>query len=62
MPGKAAHRRHLLARKGWRVVGVRPDLESYRNYIESSKAEWSIANKGCVLAGPGGSVVDRHAT
>ena len=48
--------RHLLARKGWRVVDpaeVCPDLESYRDYIESSKAEWSVAKNGYVVGRPG---------
>ena len=48
--------RHLLGRKGWRVVDpakVCPDLESYRNYIESSKAEWSVAKNGYVVGRPG---------
>jgi hypothetical protein len=47
---------HLLARKGWRVVDpgqVCPDLESYRGYIESSKAEWSVAKNGYVIGQPG---------
>ncbi|HEX2229240.1 MAG TPA: glycosyltransferase family 1 protein [Candidatus Binatia bacterium] len=44
--------RQLLAHKGWRVVDpaeVCPDLDSYRNYIESSKAEWSVAKNGYVV-------------
>ena len=44
--------RHLLAHKGWRVVDpaeVCPDLDSYRNYIESSKGEWSVAKNGYVV-------------
>jgi hypothetical protein len=48
--------RQLLARKGWRVVDpaeVCPDLESYRDYIESSKAEWSVAKNGYVVGRPG---------
>jgi hypothetical protein len=43
--------RQLLARKGWHVVDpaeVCPDLDSYRRYIESSKAEWSVAKNGYV--------------
>jgi hypothetical protein len=42
-----------LARKGWRVANptqVCPDLESYRNYVESSKAEWTVAKNGYVVA------------
>jgi hypothetical protein len=48
--------RHLLAHKGWQVVDpaeVCPDLDSYRQYIESSKAEWSVAKNGYVLGQPG---------
>lgn len=42
----------LLTRKGWRVVDpmkVCPDLDGYRTYIESSKAEWTVAKGGYVL-------------
>jgi hypothetical protein len=48
--------RQLLVHKGWRVVDpaeVCPDLDSYRQYIESSKAEWSVAKNGYVLGQPG---------
>ncbi len=48
--------RQLLAHKGWRVVdpaNVCPDLDSYRRYIESSKAEWSVAKNGYVRGQPG---------
>jgi hypothetical protein len=48
--------RQLLAHKGWRVVDpaeVCPDLDTYRRYIESSKAEWSVAKNGYVLGQPG---------
>ena len=48
--------RQLLARKGWRVVDpaeVCPDLDTYRDYIESSKAEWSVAKNGYVVGRPG---------
>jgi hypothetical protein len=48
--------RDLLAHKGWRVVDpaeVCPDLDSYRNYIESSKAEWSVAKNGYVIGRSG---------
>jgi hypothetical protein len=41
----------LLASKGWRVVdpeAVCLDLDSYRRYIESSRAEWSVAKHGYV--------------
>jgi len=48
--------RQFLAHKGWRVVDpaeVCPDLDSYRDYIESSKAEWSVAKNGYVVGRPG---------
>jgi hypothetical protein len=48
--------RQLLAHKGWRVVDpdqVCPDLDSYRHYIQSSKAEWSVAKNGYVVGQPG---------
>ena len=55
--GKTRHTpRDLLAHKGWRIVDpmdVCPDFESYRTYIESSKAEWSVAKNGYVLKQPG---------
>ena len=46
----------LLKHKGWRVVdpeAVCPDLDGYRRYIESSKAEWSVAKNGYVVGQPG---------
>lgn len=46
----------LLARKGWHVVepmNVCPDLLTYRAYIESSKAEWTVAKNGYVLGQAG---------
>ena len=48
--------RSLLAHKGWSVVDpavVCPDFESYRRYIESSKAEWSVAKNGYVVGQAG---------
>lgn len=55
--GKTRHPpRTLLAHKGWRVVdpeAVCPDLDGYRNYIQSSKAEWSVAKNGYVVGQPG---------
>lgn len=48
--------RELLIHKGWQLVdpGKRcPDLDSYRAYIESSKAEWSVAKNGYVVGQPG---------
>lgn len=46
----------LLTHMGWRVVDplqVCPDFESYRRYIASSKAEWSVAKNGYVLGQSG---------
>jgi hypothetical protein len=40
-----------LLRHGWRVVSpdvVCPDLDSYRDYIASSRGEWSVAKHGYV--------------
>lgn len=48
--------RDLLARAGWRIVDPQAacgDLDSYRRYIESSKAEWSVAKNGYVAGQPG---------
>ncbi len=48
--------RDRLRRRGWRVVDpdrVCPDLESYRAYIENSKAEWSVAKNGYVVGRSG---------
>lgn len=48
--------RDLLVHKGWRVVDpakVCYDLDSYRNYIESSMAEWSVAKNGYVVGQAG---------
>jgi hypothetical protein len=48
--------RQLLAHKGWQVVDpaeVCPDLDTYRQYIESSKAEWSVAKNGYVVGQAG---------
>jgi hypothetical protein len=45
--------RDLLVDKGWQVVdpdAVCPDLDSYRDYIESSKGEWSVAKNAYVQA------------
>lgn len=43
--------RALLAHKGWRLVDpnvVCPDLDSFRAYTETSKAEWGVAKNGYV--------------
>jgi hypothetical protein len=48
--------RSLLTHKGWGVVDpalVCPDFDSYRQYIESSKAEWSVAKNGYVIGQAG---------
>jgi hypothetical protein len=48
--------RDLLTRAGWLVVDateVCAGLCSYREYIESSKAEWSVAKSGYVVGRPG---------
>jgi hypothetical protein len=48
--------RGLLAKHGWRVVDpaeVCPDLDTYRSYIGSSKAEWSVAKNGYVVGAAG---------
>ena len=46
----------LLSHKGWHVVSpddVCPDMDSYRRYIESSYAEWSVAKNGYVVGRSG---------
>ncbi len=46
----------LLRAKGWRLVDpmvVCPDLDGYRRYIESSKAEWTVAKHGYVVGRAG---------
>jgi hypothetical protein len=43
--------RQLLLDRGWRVVDPEAlglDFEGYRDYIESSRAEWSVAKHGYV--------------
>lgn len=48
--------RALLARKGWQVVDplqVCPDVDSYREYIATSQAEWSVAKHAYVAANTG---------
>jgi hypothetical protein len=48
--------RDLISRAGWHVVDaidVGGDLDLYRHYIESSKAEWSVAKNAYVLGMPG---------
>ncbi len=46
----------LLRRKGWSIVDpndVAVDSDSYRSYVQSSKAEWSVAKNGYVVGKPG---------
>jgi len=46
----------FLGRVGWRTVdayNVCSDLDSYRHYIASSKAEWSVAKNGYVAGQAG---------
>jgi hypothetical protein len=48
--------RDLLIYKGWHVVDpakVCHDMDSYRDYIQSSKAEWTIAKNGYVIGQAG---------
>ena len=56
-PGKTRRTpRDLLTHNGWRVVDparVCPDVDSYRDYIQSSLAEWSVAKNGYVVGRPG---------
>lgn len=43
--------REMLRSKGWSVVNpdhVCPDMDSYRDYIQRSRAEWSVAKNGYV--------------
>jgi hypothetical protein len=46
----------LLRHKGWRLADpdvVCPDLDSYRRYLSTSKAEWSVAKNGYVVGKSG---------
>ena len=48
--------RDLLIHKGWKLVDpniVCPDWTSYRDYIQGSFAEWSVAKHGYVAGSPG---------
>ncbi len=55
--GRTRHApRELLAHHGWRIVDpgeVCPDVDSYRAYIQSSPAEWSVAKNGYVAGQAG---------
>ncbi len=55
--GKGRHTPYdLLRRKGWRLADpdvVCPGLESYRRYVQGSKAEWSVAKHGYVAGRAG---------
>lgn len=50
--GKTEHPpREMMRSNGWSVVDpdeVCPDMDSYREYIQTSKGEWSIAKNGYV--------------
>jgi hypothetical protein len=46
----------LLARMGWGVTGAYSScgsLDAYRDYVRTSKAEWSVAKNGYVQGSPG---------
>jgi hypothetical protein len=48
--------RDRLIEKGWQLVdpdAICPDLDTYRDYVESSKGEWSVAKNAYVQAGCG---------
>jgi hypothetical protein len=48
--------KQMLERHGWRIADpdqVCPDLDSYRDYIQRSKAEWSVAKHGYVAGQSG---------
>ena len=55
--GKTRHTPHaLLRRHGWQLADpdrVCPDVDSYRHYIQSSKAEWSVAKHAYVAGDTG---------
>jgi hypothetical protein len=45
----------ILKRAGWRIASAREvagDLDSYRSYIETSMAEWSVSKHGYVVGQP----------
>lgn len=48
--------RELLVHKGWSLVDpsvVCPDMDSYRDFITTSKGEWSVAKNGYVVGQSG---------
>ncbi|MFC1680731.1 glycosyltransferase [Pseudomonadota bacterium] len=50
-PGVTTSSKDFLQRAGWTVIdglATCKDMDSYRRYIESSKAEWSVAKNGYV--------------
>jgi hypothetical protein len=55
--GNTRHTPHaLLRRHGWQLADpdqVCPDMDSYRHYIQSSKAEWSVAKHAYVAGDTG---------
>ncbi len=53
--GQTATPRELLTRLGWRVADADEkcrDLDGYRQYIRSSRAEWSVAKNAYVQGRP----------
>jgi len=55
-PGGDGTPRDLLVQSGWQVADATEacgDLELYRNYIQSSRAEWSVAKNAFVQGRPG---------
>jgi glycosyltransferase involved in cell wall biosynthesis len=55
-PGSNGSPRDLLARTGWQVVQASEacrDLDHYREFIRSSRAEWSVAKNAYVRGRPG---------
>ena len=54
--GDARTPQEALSEAGWRVVdaaAVSGDLDAYRRYVRSSKAEWSVAKNGYVTGETG---------
>jgi hypothetical protein len=54
--GTGSTPQRLLRAHGWRVVSAMSkcgDIDAYRRYLQSSKAEWSVAKNGYVVGQPG---------
>ena len=54
--GRAGEPGDVLRRLGWRVVDPNracAGLDRYRRFVESSRAEWSVAKNGYVVGQPG---------